>query len=244
MPATSLQGKKVVVIGGSSGIGLAVAEGAAALGANVVIGSSSGGKLAIAVDRVGHSARGFRIDVTDEVGVAAFFDEVGPFDHLAFTAGDWNLAPMDPPDAVDLDRFHESFAVRFFGALRAVKYAARAISSDGSITLTSGALSYHPYKGMWNGSAMAGAVNSLAIGLAMELAPVRVNTVSPGFTVGESGGNSVADQIHAAAGPLLQRLPKGRAGRPAEVAQGYLYLMAADYTTGQEIRVDGGYSLV
>lgn len=238
MPATSLDRHTVVVIGGSAGIGFAVAEAAAAEGAQVIIGSSHEDKVADAVRRLPGGSRGLTVDVTSETSVERFFETIGALDHLVFTAGDWNTSPVGTPLEVELDRVHSALEVRLFGAIRAVKHGARKLSENGSITLTSGALAHHPFKGMWSGSLVVGSVNSLVVGLAAELAPIRVNAVSPGFI-----DTSLAADIHSRIGPILQRMPLKRSGEADEAAMAYLYAMKGRYTTGQQIRVDGGYSV-
>ena len=87
----SLRGKKVVVIGGTSGIGFAIAEAALAEHAEVVVASSSVANVETAVKRLGGAAKGFPLDVKDEASVAGFFEGLGPIDHIAFTAGDLSL---------------------------------------------------------------------------------------------------------------------------------------------------------
>jgi NAD(P)-dependent dehydrogenase (short-subunit alcohol dehydrogenase family) len=247
-PATSagsLQGKTVVVIGGSSGIGLAVAEAAAAEGASVVIGSSSHKKVAAALERLSESARGQEIDVTNEASVDGFFAAIGPLDHLAFTAGDWIHTSIGSPAEVDLDRLQDIMSVRLFGFLRAVKYGTRQIAPNGSITFTCGALSYRPQRGSWH-IASLGALNTLAPALAVELAPLRVNVVSPGFfhETPDSRDDPLAIAMRDAIAPILPRLPAGRLGKSSEAAEAYIYSMRSTYTTGQEIRIDGGLSAV
>ena len=243
---TSLEQKTVVVVGGSSGIGFAVAAAAAAEGASVVIGSTSQAKVVAAVERLPGTARGLPIDVTGESSVARFFADIGAFDHLAFTAGDWDTTPAGPPAEVDIERISAGMAVRLLGAIRVVKYGCRSIDPAGSITLTSGALAYRPRQGLWSGTPVVGAVNTLAAGLAVELAPVRVNVVSPGFILNapEDERAALNERRVQVTTPILERLPVARSGQPVEAAQAYLYSMKSPYTTGQEIRVDGGYSLV
>jgi NAD(P)-dependent dehydrogenase (short-subunit alcohol dehydrogenase family) len=148
--SASLQGKTVVVIGGSSNIGLAVAEAAAAEGASIVIGSSSRKRVTAALERLPRSARGLEVDVTDEASVAGFFAEAGPLDHLAFTAGEWIHASLGSPAEVDLDRLRDIASVRVFGFLRAVKYGVRQIAPDGSVTFTGGAFLDRPQRGSWH----------------------------------------------------------------------------------------------
>jgi NAD(P)-dependent dehydrogenase (short-subunit alcohol dehydrogenase family) len=242
--AANLQGKTVVVIGGSSNIGFAVAEAAAAEGASVVIGSSSHKRVTAALERLPHSARGLEVDATDEASVAGFFAEAGPLDHLAFTAGEWIHTSLGSPAEVDLDRLRDIASVRVFGFLRAVKYGVRQIAPDGSVTFTGGAFLDRPQRGSWH-IASLGALVTLAPALAVELAPLRVNVVSPGFfcEAPDSQDDPLAVAMRKAIAPALPRLPAGRLGRSAEAAQAYLYSMKSTYTTGQEIIIDGGLSV-
>jgi NAD(P)-dependent dehydrogenase (short-subunit alcohol dehydrogenase family) len=229
--------KKVVVIGGTSGIGRTVATRSAALGAEVVVASSSQARVDAA--RAELPALAEVVDVTDERGVAGFFERVGPFDHLVYTAGDW--APMAGARLgdLDLDRAAQVFAVRFWGALTAAKHAHRSIVPGGSITLTDGLIAHRPRPGASVNTAMAGAIEHLVTGLAVELAPVRVNAVCPGLISTDVLATMPAERITA----MTKRQAVPRAGTPDEAAEAYLYLMRGTYTTGQVIRVDGGMSL-
>src|SRR5580693_1689817 len=120
--AMSLGGKRVVVIGGASGIGFAVAELARAQGAEVVIGSSGEARVGAAVERL-PGAAGRVVDLRDETSVAGFFAGLGAFDHLAITAGDWGGSTFFAPARdLDLNTARDGFTVRFWGALAAVKH--------------------------------------------------------------------------------------------------------------------------
>jgi NAD(P)-dependent dehydrogenase (short-subunit alcohol dehydrogenase family) len=241
MSATTLNGKRVVVIGGSSGIGFAVARAALGEGAQVVVASSQAAKVEAAVARLGAGATGSVVNVKDEADVAGFFEALGAFDHLAFTAGDWEGGfGQGPLDALELSAANAVFAVRFWGALAAVKHGAQTIAQDGSITLTDGMIAHRPRKGAALSTAMAGAIEHLTRGLAVELAPVRVNAVCPGLVLTEVWDSLPAEQLAR----MTARLPTPRPGDPAELAQAYLYLMRGGYTTGQVLKVDGGSSLV
>jgi NAD(P)-dependent dehydrogenase (short-subunit alcohol dehydrogenase family) len=226
-----------VIIGGSSGIGHAVAECAVAEGARVVIGSSRADNVGAAVQRLGQAASGEAVDVQDEASVAAFFAAIGAFDHLVYTAGDWGpgMAPS-PLAQMDIAAASNGLKVRFWGALLAIKHAQPHIAADGSITLTDGLLAHRPRKGLPLATAFGGAVEHLVAGLAMDLAPIRVNTVCPGLVRTERIAQWPAELVSQMTG----RLPLARPADPAEVAQAYLYLMRAGYTTGQVIIVDGG----
>jgi NAD(P)-dependent dehydrogenase (short-subunit alcohol dehydrogenase family) len=235
----SLAGKRVVVIGGASGIGFAVAELARERGAEVVIASSTAANVEAAVARL-PGATGGAIDLRDEASVARFFEAQGAFDHLAVTAGDWGGRMFVATADLDLSEARDGFAVRFWGALAAVKHAGRAIAPDGSITLTSGMLAHRPFKGSALVTAVGGAIEHLARGLAIDLAPVRVNAVCPGLILTDHVLQMPAEMRRA----FTAGLPLPRAGSPAECATAYVYLMLNGYATGQVLPVDGGGWLV
>jgi NAD(P)-dependent dehydrogenase (short-subunit alcohol dehydrogenase family) len=239
--AMSLKGKRVVVIGGSSGIGFAVAALSREMGATVVIASSNAARIEAAVGRI-TDATGEAVDLRDEEGISRFFGELGPFDHLAITAGDWGGAGMFAATAdIDLAAAREALAVRFWGALAAVKHGSRTIASDGSITLTSGMLAHRPIKGAPLATAFGGAVEHLARGLAIDLAPLRINAVCPGITLTEHVSQQMpAQRLQAYVSPL----PLPRGATPTEAAMAYVYLMQNSYATGQVLPVDGGGMLV
>jgi len=244
MTAINLHGKHVVVIGGSSGIGLAVARAALDEGAQVTIASSQQAKVDAAVDRLGEGASGAALDVTDETAVAGFFAPIERFDHLVFTAGDWGARSGGSGGGRELTGSNDVFAVRFWGAYAAIKHGGPKIAQDGSITLTNGMIAHRPRKGAALSSAMAGAIEHLTRALAVDLAPVRVNAVCPGMIETEVW-NSIPEEGRAERFTrMTERQPLARIGQPEEVAQAYLYLMRGGYTTGQVLLVNGGGSVV
>ena len=236
----SLDGKRVVVIGGGSGIGFAVAELAREVGAEVVIASSRPTTVNTAVERLTGST-GRVIDLRDEAGVAAFFKDLGPFDHLAMTAGDWGGVMFAPTPDIDLAQARQDLTVRFWGALAAAKHGCRTIAPDGSITLTSGMLAHRPMKGAPLVTAVAGAMEHLTRGLATDLAPVRVNAVCPGLILTDHVKQTMPEAMQRS---FVSPLPVPRAASPAEAAKAYVYLMLNGYATGQILPVDGGGLLV
>jgi NAD(P)-dependent dehydrogenase (short-subunit alcohol dehydrogenase family) len=234
-----LDGAKVVVIGGASGVGFAVAAAALEAGAEVVVGSSQAPRIEAAAKKLGEGAEGRTVDVKDEASVAAFFDAAGPFDHLVFTAGDWGHMFGATRD-LDIKASKARIEVRFWGAARAAKHAIRHIAPEGSITLTGGMLAHRPRPGAPLVTASAHTTEGLAMGLARDLAPIRVNAVCLGLITSEPVQAWGEETIKAFTAPL----PLPRGGTVEEAAEAYLYLMRCTYVTGQVVRVDGGGSLV
>jgi NAD(P)-dependent dehydrogenase (short-subunit alcohol dehydrogenase family) len=234
-----LNGAKVVVIGGASGVGFAVAAAALDDGAEVVVGSSQAPRIEAAAEKLGRGATGRAVDVKDEASVAAFFETVGPFDHLVFTAGDWGHM-FGPTRDLDVEASKARMEVRFWGAARAAKHAIRQIAAEGSITLTGGMLAHRPMPGAPLVTASAHTTEGLAMGLARDLAPIRVNAVCLGLIISEQ----IQTWGEAAIKGFTANLPLPRGGTVEEAAEAYLYLMRATYVTGQIVRVDGGGSLV
>jgi len=245
MSTQSLRDRRVVIIGGSSGIGFAVAQLALDDGAQVVIGSSGADHVDGAVKRLGNGASGSAVDVKDEASVAAFFERIGSFDHLVYTAGDWS--PQRGGGAIaklDLVGANATFTVRFWGALSAIKHAQGRISPDGSITLTDGVIAHRPRKGAVISTAMAGAIEHMTRALAVDLAPLRVNAVCPGLVLTEVWNSIPADRREDQIKQMTQRQPLPRAADPKEVAEAYLYLIRGGFSTGQVLVVDGGRTLI
>lgn len=239
----SLQGQRILVIGGASGIGRAIANGAIAEGAAVVIASTAGDKLARAAAELGPSASTAIIDVTDETSVERFFGGAGALDHIAFTAGDWAMQPPGPLTELDLAAAAKSMNVRFWGALAVAKHGATKLRAEGSLTITGGMLAHLPQKGQPLWTALAGSIEFLARGLAADLAPVRVNAVCPGgirTELWDALSDAYREQLldKARTKQLL-----ARPGTPAECAEAYLYLMRNAFTTGQVLYVEGGSAL-
>jgi NAD(P)-dependent dehydrogenase (short-subunit alcohol dehydrogenase family) len=237
-----LQRKRVVVVGGSSGIGLAVAQQAAAQGAEVVIASSNHARVQRAVESVGGETQGQAVDVSDERAVATLFAKLGTFDHLVFTAGD-SLHLQDLA-ATDLEQARRAFELRYWAALAAVKYGSPHIRKEGSIVLTTGIAGQRPQKGWVVAASVCGTIEALTRALAIELAPIRVNAVSPGIVRTNLWQNMSAPERERLYESVGNSLPVGRIGEAPDVAQAYLFLMQEGFATGQTIVVDGGAVLV
>jgi NAD(P)-dependent dehydrogenase (short-subunit alcohol dehydrogenase family) len=237
-----LQNKRVVILGGSSGIGLAVAEQAASQGAKIVIASSNAERVQKAVESVGGNAQGQTLDLSDEQAVETVFTKLGAFDHLVFTAGD--SLHLGDLATTDLNQARRAFELRYWAVLAAVKYGAKNIRKGGSIVLTTGIAGPRPHKGWVVAASVCGTIEALTPALALELAPLRVNAVSPGVVrtdLWQSMTATERDHLYESVG---NSLPVGRVGEPHDIAQAYLFLMQEGFSTGQTLVVDGGTVLV
>ena len=237
-----LRGKRVVVLGGTSGIGLAVAEAVARAGATPVVASRDQTRVDATVARFPAGAEGFAVDVTDEAAVSGMFERIGPFDHLVFTAGE-TLA-LGALAETSLASARQFFETRYWGALTAAKYGAPLIRPGGSIVFSSGSAGLRPRAGWALGASICMAMEGLTRALAVELAPIRVNVVTPGFVRTPLWQNIPEDDREAMFVSAGERLPVGRVGEAAEVAETYVFLMRQGFATGQSFVVDGGGVLV
>jgi len=238
----SFDSKRVVVVGGSSGIGFAVAEKAALQGAEVVIVASNAERVQEAVKGIGGAARGQTVNVSDEKAVESFFTNIGAFDHLVFTAGD-SLQLHKLADT-DLKQARRAFELRYWSALATAKYGSPQIRNGGSIVLTTGVAGQRPHSGWVIAASVCGTIEALTRALAIELAPIRVNAVSPGVVrtnLWQNMNSSEREQLFESMG---KRLPVGRVGEAHDIAQAYLFLMQEGFSTGQIVVVDGGTVLV
>lgn len=237
-----LANMRVVVLGGSSGIGRAVAEQVVAHGANVVIASSNALRVQGVVTSLGEKAEGYALDVSDEQAVQTFFQKLGAFDHLVFTAGD--SLQLNEVATADLKKARSAFELRYWAVLAAVKYGSPHIRPGGSIVLTTGIASQRPRKGWAFGASVCGAVEGLTRALAVELAPIRVNAVSPGVVRTNLWQNMPEQERESMYESVGKALPVGRVGEASDIARAYLFLMQEEFSTGQIVVVDGGTLLV
>jgi NAD(P)-dependent dehydrogenase (short-subunit alcohol dehydrogenase family) len=219
-----------------------VAQQAAAQGAKVVIVSSNAERVQKAVECIGGEAQGQAVNVSDEGAVATFFAKLGPFDHLVFTAGD--SLHLRELAATDLQQARRAFELRYWSALTAVKYGSPHIRKDGSIVLTTGIAGQRPQKGWVIAASVCGTIEALTRALAVELAPIRVNAVSPGVVRTNLWQTMSAPERERLFESVGNSLPVGRVGEAPEIAQAYLFLMQEGFATGQIIVVDGGTLLV
>jgi NAD(P)-dependent dehydrogenase (short-subunit alcohol dehydrogenase family) len=242
MTQTQLDDQRVVILGGTSGIGLATAERAAAAGGRVIVVSSSADRVAAALRELPASAEGHAVDLRDEDAVRDLFERLGAIDHLAYTAGESLQIGLIVD--TDLAAARRAFETRYWGAYAAVKHAAPHLRAGGSITLSSGSAGARPSATWTVAASICGATESLTRALAVELAPIRVNAVAPGVVRSNLWSGLTDEERDGMYASLSAALPAGRVGEVDDVADAFVYLMGNGYSTGAIVRVDGGAMLV
>jgi NAD(P)-dependent dehydrogenase (short-subunit alcohol dehydrogenase family) len=234
--------KRLLVIGGSSGIGLATAQQATAAGAQTIVAGRNEAKLKAAVSSINGDVTAYPVDLTDDASVKSLFDRVGTFDYLVITGPAPNFGHFLE---LDTEQVHQEFEGKFWGQYRAVKYAAPHLNKEGAIVLMSGAYSARPVPGATSLAAVQAGIEGLARGLAIDLAPIRVNVISPGLTDTPIIHDFFSDETarQALYDEQTRVLPARRIGTSDDIAESILYLLTNRYTTGSTIFPDGGYSL-
>lgn len=250
-----LDGQRVVVIGGTSGIGLAVARQAQEAGARVLVAGRSPERVAQALAQLGGTATGESVDARDEAALGRFFGRFGgdsggaqagatAIDHLVVTVG-----PGAPKQRYasfveqPLADAHALFDNKFWAQYLCARLAAPHIARGGSITLFGGGAARKPVRAMAVLAAVQAAIEGLMRGMALDLAPVRVNAVAPGRIASSSFAAMPGPEREAMFKAWAESLPVQRIGTPEDAAAAALYLMGNRYTTGHVLYVDGGHAL-
>jgi NAD(P)-dependent dehydrogenase (short-subunit alcohol dehydrogenase family) len=231
----------VVVVGGSSGIGFATAKAAYAEGASVVIVGRSQERLNQARAEIGNGTRSVQADVEEEASVEAAFTEIGQLDHLFISAQDAATAPLSETTK---NKFRPTLDSKIWGALYVVKYAAARITKGGSIVFISGLAGRRGYPGFALAGAANAGIEAVARNLAVELAPIRVNTVCAGVIDTSMLDRVFGEQKVQVVEQIAAKLPVQRIGSPQEIAEAVLFLMGNGFMTGSTLLVDGGDALV
>ena len=231
----SLAGKRVLVVGGSSGIGAAIAKALLALGADITIASRNKEKLTSAAAGIGVGVNTAVLDTTDAAAVEKFFADKVNFDHVVISAAQ---TPSGPVRQLSLIDAYSAMDSKFWGAYRVARSAN--IAEGGSLTFVSGFLSVRPSKTAVLQGAINAAIEGLARGLALELSPVRVNTVSPGLIATPLWSKLSDEARQSMYEGAAARLPARRVGQPEDIANAVCYLVTTAYTTGSTVLVDGG----
>jgi NAD(P)-dependent dehydrogenase (short-subunit alcohol dehydrogenase family) len=237
----SLAGQTVVVIGGSAGIGLETARRAKAEGAEVVITGRDEGRLKQAADQVG-AGRTAAFDALDGTVLGSFFEQFdGPIGHVLLSAGGPYYAPFADLDVADAMNY---VSTHLAAPINVARYASPHMGAGGSLTLIGGTGARRPGKGLAIIGAVSAALPSLAANLALEIAPVRVNVIAPGFVDTPLSASLLGDQLDARRDELRRTLPVQRVTEPSDVAALAIHLMTNPVLTGATYDIDGGQGLL
>jgi len=236
-----LKNKTVLVIGGSSGIGLAISQQSIEQGANVIIAGRSVSKLNEAKALLGNNVQTQSVDLESAESIRKMFAELDSLDHLAITGPAPNFGAFKDLDAQVVK---QEFDGKFWGQYIATQEALKLMTSGGSVTLMSGAYSQRPVQGATSLAALQSGIEGLIRGLATEISSVRFNAVSPGLTDtplirGIFGDQGTEDLIEQTA----ESLPGKYVAKPEDIAGVYLLLMTNPTFTGTTLFPDSGYTL-
>ncbi|MCJ1367184.1 hypothetical protein MMC16_006316 [Acarospora aff. strigata] len=257
---SKLSKARILIIGGTSGIGFCVAEACLENGASVILAGSKQTKLSNAISRLqtrypdlSTLVSGRTCDLSDPDSIEANLETLleaattsasTPLNHIVFTAGDaLNLVPLS---AATVDTIHATGTIRFLAPLLLAKLAPTYLvpGPASSITLTSGTNSAKPMPGWTVQAAYGAGMEGLTRGLAVDLKPVRVNLVSPGAVHTELFNDFGGENLEAFLKRMREGTLTGEVGKPEDVAEAYLYFMRDRFVTGSMVSSDGGRLLV
>ncbi|GAB2550337.1 SDR family oxidoreductase [Nocardia heshunensis] len=232
----------MVVVGGGSGMGQAIADALLAEGNEVIIVGRSEQRLADAVRELGDGKlTAIAADVTDEEQVARLFETVGTVDHVITTAADIR-GSYGPIANFDFEHGRGMIETKLIGTMLLAKHAR--LSENGSLTFISGIAAYRPAVGGAMVAAVNAALEGLARALAVELSPIRVNAVSPGWVLTDIWDAMPWDDKDERLRAMADKLPAQRLGRPEDIAAAVLSVIHNPFITGTVLHVDGGHRLV
>ncbi|MFI9718344.1 SDR family oxidoreductase [Streptomyces sp. NPDC052396] len=239
--STELNGQRVVVMGGSSGVGEATAALFAADGAEVTITGRDQERLDQAAKRIGGNITAYRMDGADQTDIDGFFARSGPVDHLVLALS--GAAGSGPFAQLDLADLATGFNAKFWPYVRILQAALPLLRKDGSVTMVSAASAHSAIPETAGLAAINGALESMVPPLAAELAPLRVNAVSPGVIDTQWWDRVPAERRKALFDGLAAITPVGRVGRPEEVARAIRMLAGNGFITGVVLDCTGGATL-
>jgi NAD(P)-dependent dehydrogenase (short-subunit alcohol dehydrogenase family) len=238
----SFDGQRVVIIGASAGIGEATAKAFAARGAAVTITGRSKERLDQAAERIGHPVLAAELDATSRAALEEFFAGTGTIDHLVLSASPGAVG-VGPIAALDEASLRQAFDGKFFAHVKAIQSALPRLRKDGSVTLVTAASARAAFPGTAGIAAANGALETMVAPLAVELAPLRVNAVSPGVIDTQWWGGLPEDQRRAYFESVAAVTPVRRVGKPDDVAEAIVYLAGAGFVTGTVLECTGGSNL-
>ncbi|MFN4316167.1 MAG: SDR family oxidoreductase [Chitinophagaceae bacterium] len=241
MVARNLQGKEIIIVGGSSGIGLSVARLAYELGSNVSVTSRNLAKAVSVAASIGSTVKGLALNIDDENSVTELFRNVNEVDHIYIAAGATKLGKLNEGS---LEENMATFNTRLLGSLRVVRAAAGKIRPGGSITFTGGVSTDRPIAGAWVAGLGTASAEQLAKVLVMEFPAIRFNAVAPGYTDTPMWDEIMGENKQEVLAGIAERLPIKKIASPEEVASAVLFLMSNASITGEVVHVDGGSRLV
>ena len=236
-----LADKRVVIIGGSSGIGLGAARAAIAAGATVTIAGSNAQKADAVAAELGPTATGAQVDVRDARSIQTLFDGLGGLDHLFFTAAPGKTGAFLELPLDDARRYLDG---HFWGSYIAAKSAAPRLRSGGSITFLSGGYNRRPHPGTAMVCASQSAIEGLARALAVELSPTRVNVIVPGVIDTPLWNVMSEKDKQSFFSTQAVALPAKRVGTPQDIGNAFVFLASETFITGSMLEVNGGFFLV
>ena len=238
----SFDGQRVVIIGASAGIGEATARAFAERGAAVTITGRSKERLDQAARRIGRPVLAAEVDATNREALDAFFATAGPVDHLVLSAspGAVGVGPFATLDEADL---RQAFDGKVFAHVKAIQAALPRLRPDGSVTLVTAASARAAFAGTAALAAANGALEAMVPPLAVELAPLRVNAVSPGIIDTHWWDGLPEEQRRAYFESAAAATPVRRVGQPGDVADAIVYLAGAGFVTGAVLECTGGAGL-
>ncbi len=228
-----LHGRTILIAGGASGIGLAVARAAKKKGSKIIIASRSAGtKRAEITQSLGNDTGIHNLDITDDSDIGEFFSKVSHIDHMIFT-----VRPEYTPESfaeTDIRQAQAAFNTKFWGQYLVIQKSLKSMRAGGSIILTSGIAGTKVYQKSSTMALINSATETLVKSLAIEISPIRINAVRPGFI--EPKPETVNKYSHS--------FPLKRLGRIDEICAAYIYLLENTYITGSVLTVDGGATLI
>jgi NAD(P)-dependent dehydrogenase (short-subunit alcohol dehydrogenase family) len=230
----AMNGKKLLVIGGSSGIGRQIAADAVAGGATVVLAGRD--PRAIDASRLGDRVRTARVDLADEGSIRDLAEDVGALDYLVSVAAAHANGPVAQLDRSAVTR---AFDAKVIGPILLAKHFAPTIRTGGAILLFSGVAAWRPAPGRAVMATTNGAVSFLAEALAVELAPIRVNALSPGI-VDSGAWDGLGPDKNQFLASIAATNPARRVGHPSDISAAALLALTNPFLTGTTLHIDGG----